>query len=71
MFLFQKTQSLDKAASKYFVKKMLAIGVSNIIYLRNIFPEDAFADRKIEGTSKSLAHYCDIFVSLYSASKAD
>ena len=40
---------MDKSASKHFVKRMLAIGISNIIYLRNIFPESAFADRKIDG----------------------
>ena len=47
--VLQEEQSLNKVDSKHFVKRMLALGISNIIYLRNIFPECAFADRRIEG----------------------
>jgi len=34
--------------STVFVKKLLAIAVSNIAYLRVIFPENAFSDRRLE-----------------------
>jgi len=34
--------------STVFVKKLLAIAVSNIAYLRVIFPEKAFSDRRLE-----------------------
>lgn len=50
--VFQVESSLNKVESKSFVKKMLAVGISNILYLRNIFPESAFANKKYEGMLK-------------------
>ena len=35
--------------SVLFVKKLLAVAISNITYLRTIFPDNAYADRCIEG----------------------
>ena len=32
-----------------FVQKLLAVGVSNVVYLRNTFPEEAFAGGKSLG----------------------
>ncbi|XP_076813631.1 uncharacterized protein LOC143460118 isoform X2 [Clavelina lepadiformis] len=43
-----ENDTLTKVQSKDFVKKILAISISNITYLRNLFPEYAYADRKIE-----------------------
>lgn len=34
--------------SAHFVKKLLSVGVSNICYLRHLFPEEAFADKSLE-----------------------
>ncbi|KAG8223558.1 hypothetical protein J437_LFUL004432 [Ladona fulva] len=40
---------LNEQTSCTFLKKLVAIAISNITYLRNIFPEGAFADRYLEG----------------------
>ncbi|KAI6651545.1 hypothetical protein LOD99_5153 [Oopsacas minuta] len=40
--------TLGVQQSTVFVKKLLAIAVSNITYLRTIFPEAAFGDKKLE-----------------------
>lgn len=40
--------SMNKQQSKIFVKRMLAISISTITYMRNLFPEKAFSDRKLE-----------------------
>ncbi|XP_046395232.1 uncharacterized protein LOC124162677 [Ischnura elegans] len=40
---------LSEQSSATFLKKLVAIAISNITYLRNIFPEAAFADRSLEG----------------------
>lgn len=37
--------------SALFVKKLLAVAISNITYLRNIFPENAFGDKCLEDLS--------------------
>ena len=42
-------QMESEKESLHFVKKLLAISVSNIAYLRSIFPERAFGDRTLEG----------------------
>jgi len=44
-----KEEILSKVESKLFIKRMLAIGVSNITYMRNLFPEEAYSDRNFEG----------------------
>ena len=35
--------------SVVFVKRMMAVAVSSITYLRGIFPEDAYRSRYLEG----------------------
>ena len=40
--------TLGTQQSTIFVKKLLAIAVSNIAYLRTIFPEAAFGEKKVE-----------------------
>ena len=40
---------MNKKQSCIFVKRMLAISVSTITYMRNMFPEAAFVDKKLEG----------------------
>lgn len=35
--------------SLVFVKRMMAVAVSSITYLRGIFPEDAYRSRYLEG----------------------
>jgi len=42
-------QIVTELESVRFVKKLLAVAVSNISYLRSMFPERAFGDRRIEG----------------------
>lgn len=42
-------EQITETKSSLFVKKLLAIAVSNIAYLRAIFPEHAFGDRSLEG----------------------
>jgi hypothetical protein len=43
------TEQVTETQSCLFVKKLLAVAVSNITYLRAIFPEHAFGDRCLEG----------------------
>ena len=47
--------------SLVFVKRMMAVAVSSITYLRGIFPEDAYRSRYLEGekqfTTNSHVHY--------------
>jgi len=43
--------------SALFVKKLLAVAVSNIAYLRAIFPENAFGDRSLEGIFWTYSFY--------------
>lgn len=35
--------------SESFVKKLVALGISNVTYLRAVFPEEAYVDRQLEG----------------------
>ncbi|XP_074660592.1 uncharacterized protein LOC141913053, partial [Tubulanus polymorphus] len=42
------TEQVTEQQSALFVKKLLAVAVSNITYLRAIFPEHAFGDRCLE-----------------------
>ena len=43
------TEQVTQQQSALFVKKLLAVSVSSITYLRAIFPEHAFGDRCLEG----------------------
>ncbi|KAG1672310.1 HORMA domain-containing protein 1 [Nymphon striatum] len=45
---FPKTMQTD-SQSLCFVKKMVAIAISEIIYLRSVFPEYVFGDKAVEG----------------------
>ena len=45
---FPETQ-VTQLQSTVFMKKLLAVAVSNIAYMRVIFPEDSFSDRSLEG----------------------
>ena len=36
-------------ASLVYVKKLLSVGVSTISYLRSMFPEDAYANKSLDG----------------------
>lgn len=42
-------EQITEIQSALFVKKLLAVAISNIAYLRAIFPEHAFGDRSLEG----------------------
>lgn len=44
-------QQMSEQESLKFVKKLLAVAVSNITYLRVILPERAFVDRSVEGVN--------------------
>jgi hypothetical protein len=35
--------------SESFVKKLVALGISNVTYLRAVFPDEAYVDRQLEG----------------------
>ena len=39
----------SQQASLLYVKKLLAVGVSTISYLRSIFPEEAYERKSLEG----------------------
>lgn len=41
-------QQVTEQKSALFVKKLLAVAISNITYLRNIFPEKAFGDKCLD-----------------------
>jgi hypothetical protein len=41
--------TISTLQSESFVKKLVALGISNVTYLRAVFPEDAFVDRQLEG----------------------
>lgn len=43
-----------KQESLVFVKRMMALAVSSITYIRGIFPEDAYRSRYIEGKHTSV-----------------
>lgn len=45
------TEQVTQQQSALFVKKLLAVAISNITYLRTIFPEHAFGDRCLEDLS--------------------
>ena len=38
----------NKTESFQFTKKLLTVAVSNIAYIRNIFPEEAFANKSLD-----------------------
>lgn len=40
--------------SLLFVKRMMALAVSSITYLRGVFPEDAYRSRYLEGNIKAV-----------------
>lgn len=42
--------------SLVFVKRMMAVAVSSITYLRGIFPEDAYRSRYLEGERHIVKH---------------
>ncbi|ELT87711.1 hypothetical protein CAPTEDRAFT_126018, partial [Capitella teleta] len=44
-------EQINQTQSALFVKKLLAVAVSNIAYIRAIFPEHAFGDRSLEDLS--------------------
>ncbi|XP_071955838.1 uncharacterized protein [Antedon mediterranea] len=44
-------KQVNETQSALFVKKLLAVAVSNITYLRAIFPESAYGDRRLEDIS--------------------
>ena len=43
------TEAVNETRSTMFVKNLVAVAISNVTYLRAIFPEHAFGDRSIEG----------------------
>ena len=48
-------EQISQTQSALFIKKLLAVAVSNIMYLRTIFPEHAFGDRCLEGKWRDLS----------------
>jgi len=50
---FPETQ-VTQLQSTVFMKKLLAVSISNIAYMRMIFPEEAFSDRNLEGLNLKL-----------------
>jgi len=46
--VFPETQ-VTQLQSTVFMKKLLAVAISNIAYIRDILPEEAFNDRSLEG----------------------
>lgn len=54
--LFLNEQKTEQE-SLVFVKRMMAVAVSSITYLRGIFPEDAYRSRYLEGETRQQQHY--------------
>ena len=50
---FPETQ-VTQLQSTVFMKKLLAVAISNIAYMRVILPEEAFSDRNLEGLNLKL-----------------
>jgi hypothetical protein len=48
------------------VKKLLAVAISNITYIRAIFPEHAYGDRNIEGLNVHWAHIIKLLNMIFS-----
>ena len=48
-----------ESKSLTFVKKLLTVAISNITYLRSMFPEEAYANRSLDGLSLKILR--DIF----------
>lgn len=51
-FKWQKTFPLQistETLSLVFVKKLFAVAVSNVAFVRKLFPDNAFFDKNIEG----------------------
>ena len=46
--IFPKQHNTE-VKSCIFVKKLMAVAISNITYLRSIFPEKAFSNRSLDG----------------------
>ena len=46
--VFPKQHNTD-TKSCIFIKKLMAVAISNITYLRSIFPEKAFSNRSLDG----------------------
>jgi len=44
-------ETTNTTQSTLFVKKLVAVAVSNVTYLRAIFPENAFGDRCLDGNT--------------------
>lgn len=47
-------EQVTEQQSTLFAKKLMAVAISNITYLRAIFPERAYGDRSLGG--KHIAH---------------
>lgn len=43
--------------SLVFVKKLFAVAVSYVLYLRRLFPESAFFDKQLEGNECGVLTY--------------
>lgn len=43
--------------SLVFVKKLFAVAVSYVLYLRRLFPENAFFDKQLEGNECGVLTY--------------
>ena len=43
------TKIKSQQASLLYVKKLLSVGVSTISYLRSMFPEEAYANKSLDG----------------------
>ncbi|XP_041365115.1 HORMA domain-containing protein 1-like isoform X2 [Gigantopelta aegis] len=50
------TEQVTEQQSALFVKRLLAVSISNITYLRAIFPEHAFGDRCLEDLNLKILH---------------
>ncbi|KAG8179591.1 hypothetical protein JTE90_001833, partial [Oedothorax gibbosus] len=59
--LFPKTDFTTIEGSTLFIKKMIAVSMSSITYMRRIFPEHAYGEKKLGGLRlKILNEHCGI-----------
>ena len=58
-------EQITPQQSLMFVKKLVAVAVSSISYLRGFFPEYAFGDRRLEGETPCIENDISSFNDLY------
>ncbi|XP_028406438.1 HORMA domain-containing protein 1-like [Dendronephthya gigantea] len=59
--IFNSSEQLNETQSALFVKKLLAVAISSVTYLRAVFPERCFGDRCLEDLNLKILRDEDAF----------